>query len=1181
MKRFFLVPLLMITTNVWSQISFNENTIIEASTSAFNPKSILLFDVDNDGDNDLIVASQFDDKISWYKNLDGEGTFGPQNIVSTLADAVISLHANDINGDGLIDIVSASVVDDEVAWYPNLGGQVAFGPQQIISSTAQWARSVFSFDVDGDGDIDVLSASRDDNTIAWYENLDGMGNFGSTNVINANALEAAAVQAGDIDGDGDTDVVSASFLDDTIQWYENIDGQGSFGSGTVVSSASDGAYSVFLEDIDGDNDLDIVGASRQDNTVSWYENLDGNGSFSSIQIIDLALEDPWNVFVVDIDGDSDLDVLSGSSTTDEVVWYENLDGQATFGSAQIINQYADQVEFVTAGDVDGDGDMDALSASNQDDKIAWYKNLDGNGDFGTQNIVTYRASAASAIDAVDFDGDGDLDVLAAAQSVRLLTWFENVDGDGRLGPPLVVDPILTGENTAIGSDLDGDGDQDILVASGFENSVFWYENTDGLGQWGPRSIVTDQAMSATSAYAADIDNDGDLDVISSSTQDNKVAWYENVDGMGNFGGEQVVSNVAMGARDIYAADLDGDNDLDVLAANASPGELVWYENLDGQGSFSPKIVISSSTVGAWSTRAADFDADGDLDVAVAVGFQDEIIWYENLDGNGNFGLGTVISVNINNPQDLTLADVDSDGDIDIIAAMGNLNRASWYENTDGGGNFGSEQIIGTNLDGAISVSSGDMDNDGDLDVLAVGAANSKFAWYENDIDGNRILGTVRQDIDSNGCDASDLGLGYLRIESTDGSETFSTFTQLNGTYAQYVEEGTYTTEIALLPSYYVSDPVSHDSGFTGIGNVDVADFCLEATETISDLNIVLYPLQGARPGFEARYRLLFRNVGTTSVSNGTVELTFDETRMEFVSATATVSSQTNGNLVFDYTNLDPFETQTIDVLFDIEPPPITEIGDLLIFQAVVQPISGDDFPTDNTFEFIQLVIGSFDPNDIQVLEGEEITVDEVDNFLHYIIRFQNTGTADAINVRVTNELDPNLDWNTMQLESLSHPGRVEITDGNFVEFIFDDINLPPQSTSEQDSQGQIAYKIKPINTIGIGDSISNNANIFFDYNLPIMTNTVTTTVVEDLGVSDVDQKTFIVHPNPVTEWLNITSSIPIVAIEVLDIQGRTLFEKTDERGIDRLYTGNLSSGYYFLKLQDAEGIQVLKRLVKR
>ncbi|MEC8510578.1 MAG: VCBS repeat-containing protein, partial [Planctomycetota bacterium] len=159
-----------------------------------------------------------DDKIAWYENLGG-GSFGLQEVITTSAGGAISVYATDLDGDGDADVLSASTADDKIAWYENLGGG-SFGPQQEITTAADGAFSVYATDLDGDGDADVLSASTNDDKIAWYENLGG-GSFGVQQVITTSTDNARSVYATDLDGDGDADVLSASFLDDKIAWYEN------------------------------------------------------------------------------------------------------------------------------------------------------------------------------------------------------------------------------------------------------------------------------------------------------------------------------------------------------------------------------------------------------------------------------------------------------------------------------------------------------------------------------------------------------------------------------------------------------------------------------------------------------------------------------------------------------------------------------------------------------------------------------------------------------------------------------------------------------------------------------------------------------------------------------------------------------------------------------------------------
>ena len=236
-------------------------------------------------------------------------------------------------------------------------------------------------DLDGDGGLDVLSASALNDTIAWYEN-DGSGQFSSPKQIfhGIRSLIALTVHVADLDNDGDLDLLSAAInpsvrnVDlgpDEIAWYEN-DGSGQFSSQRLISTAAIGSASLYTADLDGDHDLDVLSASSFGRRIAWYEN-DGSGQFSGQRLISTTANGAQSVYATDLDGDGDLDVLSASANDNKIAWYEN-DGLGQFTSEKLISVVADGAQSVHAADLDGDGDMDVLSASADDDTIAWYEN---------------------------------------------------------------------------------------------------------------------------------------------------------------------------------------------------------------------------------------------------------------------------------------------------------------------------------------------------------------------------------------------------------------------------------------------------------------------------------------------------------------------------------------------------------------------------------------------------------------------------------------------------------------------------------------------------------------------------------------------------------------------------------------------------------------------------------------
>jgi len=243
--------------------------------------------------------------------------------IATNADTVISVYAADIDGDGDMDIVSASPGNNKITWYENNGADDPSWTATDIPTNADYPHCVHVADMDGDGDMDIISASTDDDRIAWYENNNGDGSSWTAVDIATSADGARSVFAADMDGDGDMDIVSASIFDDTIAWYENDGNVNPSWTAADIATNSLNARSVYVADIDGNGNMDILSASVADNTIAWYKN-DGNADPAwTKKNISTSADMAGSVFAADMDGDGDMDVLSASSGDDTVDWYEN------------------------------------------------------------------------------------------------------------------------------------------------------------------------------------------------------------------------------------------------------------------------------------------------------------------------------------------------------------------------------------------------------------------------------------------------------------------------------------------------------------------------------------------------------------------------------------------------------------------------------------------------------------------------------------------------------------------------------------------------------------------------------------------------------------------------------------------------------------------------------------------
>ena len=355
-------------------------------------------------------------------------------------------------------------------------------------------------------------------TIISPESRNGV--FGDQHTIYDNILGAESLVIVDLDGDGDQDVLTAAFDNDTIAWQEN-DGSQNFTNHTITTSA-DGATSVFASDVDGDGDMDVLSSSWHDDKIAWYEN-DGSQNFTS-HVITSSADMAKSASAADLDGDGDVDVLSASRNDNKVAWYEN-DGSENF-TLHTITTAATNVCSVKTADMDGDGDLDILTAESYEDEVVWYEN-DGSENFNAHTITT-SAIATCSIAVADIDGDGDQDVASMNYSINVgggvdIYWYEN-DGSQNFASHIVTEDVIRYARDISLGDVNGDGHMDFLSASYEDDKIVWYKN-DGAENFSAR-VITTSAEGAVSVRAADMDQDGDLDVVSLSAWDHKIVWHE-------------------------------------------------------------------------------------------------------------------------------------------------------------------------------------------------------------------------------------------------------------------------------------------------------------------------------------------------------------------------------------------------------------------------------------------------------------------------------------------------------------------------------------------------------------------------------------------------------------------------------------------------------------------------------
>ena len=585
--------------------------------------AVIASDLDNDSLTDIVSASYGDSTLAWYKNL-GNGAFGSPQIISTNATWVYSINATDFDLDGKPDILFGSYDADKIAWHKNLGGGL-FGAEQIINNAAYGVFSTMTADLDNDSLPDVISchASGINDKLSWHKNL-GNGNFSTEYIINDTIEVPRFFYPADFDNDNDIDIVMTSWTQDTLVWQENL-GNGVFGSIHVLNNCLDGAYGVYAADLNGDGAMDIVAGGQKASSLEIYMNH-GTGLFDLTQTIANATDDVRDVYSADIDNDGQKDILSASHGDNKVAWYKNL-GNKQFSLQKVISDQRMDTRSVYPTDIDNDGSFDVLSSA-WEDTLAWHKN-DGSGNFNDP-IKIPNTPESSIVIAKDLDNDGLDDLICTMGGMGNALYMAMNLGNGSYGS-LQLLYSLVAINSVDVNDLNYDGYQDIVLAS---SSSLVMGINDGTGNF-PTFQTINSNIGAQGISLSDLNGDGHVDILHTTYNVNtwitQVGWYQN-DGLGNFISSTFVSEIDEISYIIAADDIDNDGDMDIITApnvtNVTLGNLIWFENL-GSGSFGPVQDVGCTGGKVLSLHINDLDNDNDQDIVVALNHKDNVKWLEN------------------------------------------------------------------------------------------------------------------------------------------------------------------------------------------------------------------------------------------------------------------------------------------------------------------------------------------------------------------------------------------------------------------------------------------------------------------------------------------------------------------------------------------------------------------------
>lgn len=1098
-------------------LNFQQTLITTASTS-FPSQALTAFDIDSDGDVDLIWRLNLD-----FYHLDnlGGGAFAAPALIGTFG--LTKVEHGDVDMNGTEDLLIISPADSAIQVLSNSGGGAFSSPQTLVMATGL----INEFDVgdlDGDLDLDVVVNSNYALT-AYFNN----GGAFSTSMV----------------------LLSGAF------WLE---------PGFLVS------------DLDQDGDQDVIGAGVTDENPFWVENL--GGTFASpVDLCDLTdVYSVYSVISADVDNDGDQDLYYNGSGYVNVLWYN--DGNQVF-DRRLEMPYAVVALSPSASDMDGDGDLDAVSPYPE-----WHRN-DGGSDFSYRVRTKWSWEFSTlASTPCDLDGDGDTDYL--------FKWVTGVyykmlnDGTGQFSDPVSLG--VTGQFYDVG-DLDQDGDIDIAVA--MLSSTHWYAN-DGSGTF---SYVTSLGVTGTDfVRILDVDGDQDMDICASVGTALVL--------LRNSGGAVFTSQLITGgdpSTSIAAGDVDGDGDVDLIACDYG----IRLHRSDGIGGYLPVEMLYSTTSTYSQVALKDVDNDNRPDLFFSMSESDSVYvaWSHN-DGTSPFDAYEILGASptpCNGHATFTLFDSEGDGDTDVLVSDVCW-TFPWY----------SSLSLHLNQSGGSCAAGGSVFVDQDLDEVqgtiepgflhALVVTSPFTAFLVTDTTGQYA---VPMDTGSftMSCSLPDPWWQLTTDSASYAVHLDTAGAQVSGLSFGYAP----TVDTTLVKPFFVSSATRCEFAIEQwVGAVNVG-----TTGPLEGyLQLTLDPLVTFNSSVIAPDSVVGNNIywgfdDLDLFEQWTMRLNVDMPGVAYIGdtihATVTVFASDDGGLTFHDSTL----TWWSVIACAYDP------NDKLVDPAGFGPYGAIDLGTEE---------------------------------LEYTVRFQNTGLDTALNVIIRDALSPDLVWNTMEVIATSHTlTGLQIDAGGTATFSFENIFLPDSNVNEPASHGFIKFRIATQPGLPSGTMIENSVGIYFDFNPPVLTNATLSTLVDcglfqpevaeqpngtlnapygishqwyfngvllpgdtlqsldpqsdgNYSVAVTDQygctattsgfwvgvnevvpiPSLVIYPNPARTVFRVIATAPLTeehVIEVIDLHGRTLLAL---RGVGftelQIERGDLSSGIYMVRVL-RDGIQ--------
>lgn len=539
--------------------------------------------------------------------------------------------------------------------------------------------------------------------------------FSGQNELSAKISDTRGGRLADFDNDGDHDLVISSYSRDRLFYYENV--AGTFIFGVTITSTLDGASLLAVSDINGDGNVDVIAASSDE--LVWFES-NGNGTFSEEVIIDGDVGPVNDIYPADVDGDGDYDLLT--SEWYQLYYYENL-GDGDFAAEHAFFDEPESSRSVCALDLDEDGDLDVIGTT-QSDEVSYYENLgvDGFAEFD----LLFEVPNVSRLRLADLDGDGDDDLLVA--SIAKVLWCENM-GDGTLSDSILITEAVFGASKLkiIDSDLDGDLDV-FMTVGGDDGKIVQLENLGGATFASPVDISLDVPDNLFLTMA-DIDGDGYPGIVTNKVEffEYEIVALENT--LGTFSTPTLAIPLTNNLRKMAIGDVNADDIDDILVAGVLDDYFAYFPGNEESG-FDPIQTFTNEMANNTAMDIGDLNGDGLNDI---VYYDGDVLWCEAL-GGGDFGSPVLADGNYNLCSKIIARDIDEDGDTDLLVSYDDSKNLVVHVNN-GVGLFTSITTISEVTPNPRTFTMADINGDGYDDAVIPSSTDNNISWFENQGDG--------------------------------------------------------------------------------------------------------------------------------------------------------------------------------------------------------------------------------------------------------------------------------------------------------------------------------------------------------------------------------------------------------------------------------------------------------------